>query len=128
MFRVVSVVSSNRYLIPQETGSFFNASYASKFDKWTWDGTLQWVGKKRLPNTNDKPVEFQRNQFSPSYMLVNTQVSRGFKWGSIYLGSENLFDFRQDNPIIDAENPFGEQFDGSLVLGPGGWQAGIRGV
>ncbi len=97
---------------------FLNASYATKFDKWTWDGTLHWVGRKRLPNTLDKPVEFQKAQFAPSYALVNTQVSRGFRWGSIYLGSENLLDFRQDDPIIDAENPFGEQFDGSLVWGP----------
>ncbi len=97
---------------------FLNASYASKFDKWTWDGTLQWVGRKRLPNTLDKPAEFQKAAFAPSYALVNTQVSRGFRWGSIYLGSENLFDFRQDDPIIDAENPFGEHFDGSLAWGP----------
>ncbi|MDW3192806.1 MAG: TonB-dependent receptor [Cytophagales bacterium] len=97
---------------------FVNASYATKFDKWTWDATLHWVGKKRLPNTQDKPAEFQKASFAPAYSLVNTQISRGFRWGSIYLGSENLLDFRQDDPIIDAENPFGEQFDGSLVWGP----------
>lgn len=108
--RQVPFTSRNRF--------FLNASYATKFDKWTWDGTLHWVGKKRLPNTLDKPAEFQKAQFAPSYALVNTQISRGFRWGSIYLGSENLLDFRQDDPIIDAENPFGEQFDGSLVWGP----------
>lgn len=97
---------------------FLNASYATKYDKWTWDGTVQWIGKRRLPNTQGKPVEFQKADFAPAYVLVNTQVSRGFRWGSIYLGSENLLDFRQDDPIIDAENPFGEQFDGSLVWGP----------
>lgn len=97
---------------------FFNASYATKYDKWTWDGTLQWVGRKRLPNTSGKPVEFQKAAFAPSYALINTQIARGFRWGSIYLGSENLLDFRQDDPIIDADNPFGEQFDGSLAWGP----------
>lgn len=108
--RQVPYVSKNRF--------FLNASYATKFDKWTWDGTLHWVGRKRLPNTSDKPDEFQKAAFSPSYVLVNSQISRGFKWGSIYVGSENLLDFRQDDPIIDAENPFGNQFDGSLVWGP----------
>lgn len=97
---------------------FLNASYATKYDKWTWDGTIHWVGRKRLPNTLDKPAEFQKEQFAPAYALVNTQIARGFRWGSVYLGSENLLDFRQDDPIIDAENPFGEQFDGSLVWGP----------
>lgn len=108
--RQVPFTSRNRF--------FLNASYATKYDKWTWDGTIHWVGRKRLPNTQDKPAEFQKARFAPSYALVNTQVSRGFRWGSIYLGSENLLDFRQDDPIIDAENPFGEQFDGSLVWGP----------
>lgn len=108
--RQVPYVSRNRF--------FLNASYATKYDKWTWDGTLHWVGNKRLPNTADKPVEFQKAQFSQAYPLLNTQISRGFRWGSIYLGTENLLDFRQDDPIIDAENPFGEQFDGSLVWGP----------
>jgi outer membrane receptor for ferrienterochelin and colicin len=97
---------------------FVNTSYATKFDKWTADLTVQWIGSKRLPNTDDKPLEFQRPGQSPDFALINAQVSRGFRWGSIYLGSENLFDFIQENPIIDAENPFGNQFDASMVWGP----------
>jgi len=97
---------------------FLNLAYATRFDKWKADLTYQWIGRKRLPNTTDKPDAFQIGEFSPDYSLVNAQVSRGFRWGSIYLGSENLFDFRQDDPIIDAENPFGEQFDASLTWGP----------
>jgi hypothetical protein len=97
---------------------FVNVSYASRFDKWTGDLTVQWYGRKRLPNTQDKPEIFQRPDFSPDFALVNMQVSRGFRWGSIYLGSENLLNFMQDNPIIDPGNPFGEQFDASIVWGP----------
>ncbi|MBV6643928.1 MAG: TonB-dependent receptor [Cyclobacteriaceae bacterium] len=108
--RQVPYVAKNRF--------FLNASYNTKYDKWQADGTLQWVGKKRLPDTSDKPVELRRGSFSPDYVLFNAQVSRGFRWGSIYLGAENLFDFRQSDPIIDAENPFGSEFDGSIVWGP----------
>jgi outer membrane receptor protein involved in Fe transport len=97
---------------------FLNASYASKYDKWKADVTVQWIGRKRLPNTSDKPEQFQREEFSPNYSLMNAQVTRGFKWGSIYLGAENILDFRQSDPIIDAENPFGDQFDASIVWGP----------
>ncbi|MEM9324260.1 MAG: TonB-dependent receptor [Bacteroidota bacterium] len=97
---------------------FANASYATKYDKWTADVTLHWYGSQRLPSTLDKPTEFQRPQRSEAYPHVIAQVSRGFRWGSIYLGSENLFNFTQDNPIIDAENPFGEQFDAAMVWGP----------
>jgi hypothetical protein len=106
----VPMVSRDRY--------FLNMSYATKYEKWKIDGTMQWYGRKRLPNTNAKPLEFQRDEFSPDFFLVNGQVSRGFRWGNIYLGSENLLDFRQDDPIIDPQNPFGDQFDASMVWGP----------
>jgi outer membrane receptor for ferrienterochelin and colicin len=97
---------------------FVNTSYSTKYDKWEVDATLQWFGPKRLPDTSDKPVEFQRDNQTPDFVLMNAQVSRGFRWGNIYLGSENLLNFRQSKPIIDAENPFGNQFDASFVWAP----------
>ncbi|MEM7297388.1 MAG: TonB-dependent receptor [Bacteroidota bacterium] len=97
---------------------FLNGSYATKYDRWEVDATLQWFGAKRLPNTQDNPVEFQRPTESPDFFLLNAQVSRGFRWGNIYVGSENLLGFTQDNPIIDSENPFGNEFDASIVWAP----------
>ena len=97
---------------------FLNASYATRFDKWKADATLQWFGSKRLPDTSDKPAEFQRGSKTPDFFLLNAQISRGYRWGSIYLGSENLLGFTQDNPIIDAQNPFNDNFDASLVWAP----------
>ena len=97
---------------------FMNLEYATRFDKWKADATLQWYGNKRLPDTSDKPNEFQAPSQSPDFFLLNAQVTRGFRWGSVYLGAENLLDFRQDDPIIDPDNPFGNNFDASLVWGP----------
>ena len=97
---------------------FLNATYATRYDKWKADATLHWFGTKRLPNTTDKPVEFQRAATTPDFFLLNAQVSRGFRWGSIYLGSENLLGFTQEDPIIDPENPFSNNFDASLVWAP----------
>ena len=97
---------------------FLNTSYATKYDKWEADATLQWFGSKRLPDTSDKLTEFQRTSSSPDFFLLNAQISRGFRWGTIYMGSENLLGFTQDNPIIDAENPFSDNFDASIVWAP----------
>ena len=97
---------------------FLNLSYATKYDRWAADLTVHWYGQKRLPDTSDKPDGFQRRLESPDFFHVNAQVSRGYRWGNIYLGSENLLNFTQDNPIIDAENPFGDQFDASIVWAP----------
>ena len=97
---------------------FINATYATRFDKWKADATLNWFGQKRLPNTSDKSPELQRPEYTPHYFLMNAQVSRGFRWGNIYVGSENILGFTQGNPIIDAENPFGSDFDASIVWAP----------
>ena len=80
--------------------------------------TLNWNGPMRIPNTSESPVEFQQPSESPDFFLLNAQVSRGFRWGSIYLGGENILNFKQSNPIIDPENPFGQHFDASMTWGP----------
>ncbi len=97
---------------------FINLAYATKYDKWQADLTWVWIGSKRLPDSSDRPEEFQRNEYSPDFMLLNGQISRGYRWGSIYLGGENLLNFKQSDPIIDPENPFGNNFDASMVWGP----------
>jgi len=97
---------------------FLNAAYATKFDKWKADMTVNWFGPMRLPDTSDSPMEFQLNSESPDFFMVNAQISRGFRWGSIYLGGENILNFKQSNPIVDPENPFGSNFDASMTWGP----------
>ena len=102
---------------------FANFSYETqpslKGKNWMFDLTGQWIGEQRIPTTSDNPVEYQRSTSSPSFMLFNAQITHNLnkRW-AIYGGMENIFDFRQDNPIIDPENPFGNNFDASLVWGP----------
>ena len=97
---------------------FLNAAYATKYEKWKADLTVNWFGKMRLPDTSNSPMEFRLNPESPDFFLLNAQVSRGFRWGSIYLGGENILNFRQSNPIVDPQNPFGSNFDASMTWGP----------
>jgi outer membrane receptor protein involved in Fe transport len=88
-------------------------------ERTAFDVTLQWFGPKRIPNTRDNPPEYRARERSPSFATVNAQVSRTFSPGiEIYLGGENLFDFTQDDPIIDPGNPASPFFDASLVWGP----------
>ena len=49
---------------------------------------------------------------------MNAQITKYFKTWSIYLGAENLTGFRQENPVLAADQPFGEYFDASLLWGP----------
>lgn len=98
--------------------AFMNMAYETN-DHWMFDMTVTWQGIKRIPNTGLNPEEFQLDNYSPNFFLWNAQVSKTFREVfDIYIGVENLMDYRQENPIIDAANPFGEHFDASLIWGP----------
>ncbi|MCD8193319.1 MAG: TonB-dependent receptor [Tannerellaceae bacterium] len=92
------------------------ASYQTPLKKWQFDLTGQFNGGGRMP-TPDKENPLWDTRFN-SYTVVNAQVTKYFRTWSIYIGSENLFDYTQKNPIIDAANPRGDNFDGSMVWGP----------
>jgi len=95
-----------------------SVSYATRFEKWKFDFTAQLNGKSRLPNTSGNPVEFQREAYAPEYYLLYFQITRKFKHFDVYAGSENLTDYTQMHPIVDAANPFGPNFDASMIWGP----------
>ncbi|SHK98110.1 TonB-dependent receptor domain-containing protein [Chryseobacterium polytrichastri] len=102
---------------------FVNLAYSTnKNDKgafWSFDTTLNWVGKQRLPNTSSNPEEFQLPTYSESYAVLNAQVSRNFnKKIRAYVGGENLTSYYQKNAIVDFRNPFGNYFDGGMVYAP----------
>jgi outer membrane receptor protein involved in Fe transport len=72
-----------------------------------------------LPDTYQNPAAFQVAEYSPSFFLLNAQVTRSFFAGlDVYLGVENLLNFRQENPILDPSNPDGPYFDSSYLWGP----------
>ncbi|WP_210148634.1 TonB-dependent receptor domain-containing protein [Chryseobacterium scophthalmum] len=102
---------------------FINLAYATNKNKnegfWSFDTTLNWVGKQRLPNTSTNPTEFQLPMYSESYAVLNAQISRNFnKKLRAYLGGENLTSYHQENAIMDFRNPFGNYFDGGMVYAP----------
>lgn len=93
-------------------------SYKPESNNYHIDVNLHWFGKQRLPMTEANPEEFQRPDFSDSYFLANAQFTYSFENFDIYIGSENILDFRQKRPIISWENPFSPYFDTSSVWGP----------
>lgn len=98
--------------------AFVNLAYDTR-SKWTFDGTLQWLGPQRIPDTDGSPEEFRLATQSPAFFLLNLQVAKalGKRW-EIYAGAENALNFKQDNPILSADDPFGPWFDSSLIWGP----------
>ncbi len=102
---------------------FFNVAYNGptndKGKNWKYDLTFNHVGQQRLPSTETNPSEYQLSEISERLNLINTQITRVFNDSfQIYLGVENLTNYRQKNTILAADNPFGDYFDATYIYGP----------
>jgi len=93
-------------------------SYHSPSKKMNADMNIHWFGKQRLPNTRNNPEAYQRPDFSKAYTTINSQLTFILKQVELYAGCENIFNFRQNQPIISWQNPFSPYFDISSVWGP----------
>ncbi len=105
------------YLIPQHR-AFANLAYGTE-SQWKFDLTVNWYGNKRLPNTENSPVAFQREGFSPDFFTVNTQINKVLKNNiELFIGADNLLDFRQGDPIVNPDNPYAPYFDTNFTWAP----------
>jgi len=95
-----------------------NLSYSTNMNIWQFDFTAQFNGDMRIPSTAGNPVEHQRRVKSPVYALMNAQITKRFKIWEVYAGAENLGNYTQKHPIIAAGDPFGGNFDASMIWGP----------
>jgi outer membrane receptor protein involved in Fe transport len=88
-----------------------NVQYATRMNIWTFDATAQLNGPSRLP-------AFVEGDYSPVYPMHYAQVTRKFKNLDIYIGCENIGNYRQPDPIIMAEHPFSREFNATAIWGP----------
>jgi outer membrane receptor protein involved in Fe transport len=94
------------------------ASWLTRLRKWQYDLTIQMNGPGRIPSTALNPEPYQRDTRFRAYPLINAQITRYFRDVQLYAGIENLTNFMQHDPIIAADDPFGNYFDSSMLWGP----------
>ena len=102
---------------------FVNAGYSTlakdNGSQWKFDLTYNWLDSQRFPSTQGNPPADLRPERTPTVTTLNAQLTRVFsKRFEVYLGGENILDYRQDNPILGADDPFGPSFDTTFVYGP----------
>ncbi|SHG08494.1 Outer membrane receptor for ferrienterochelin and colicins [Flavobacterium segetis] len=102
---------------------FSNIEYEThigdKGEQWKFDYTFNWIGQQQLPNTMSNPITDRLPTFSPTYSLMNAQITRTFSSTfEIYFGGENIGNYKQNNVILGNDNPFGPTFDASIVYAP----------
>lgn len=99
--------------------ALLTASYKTPLELWQFDVTATLNGGGRLPlhyiEGTDQTTADAR---FPAYAGLNAQVTRWFRHFSIYVGGENLTNYRQKLPILNAHNPWSERFDATQVWGP----------
>jgi hypothetical protein len=73
---------------------------------------------QRLPENNDLSLDTPLPVESSPFSLLSIQYTQNFKNFELFAGCENVFDFRQKQPIISWQNPFSKSFDTSYAWGP----------
>lgn len=109
--------------------AFLNTGYETR-NHWKFDYTLTWNGGKRIPAYMLNHQEIA-GHYSPGFFQMNAQISKSWHSGDFewYAGVENLTNYMQPDLIIDAAHPYQQDFDASMVWGPGmgrNFYTGIR--
>ena len=123
------------------TSSFkgvLNLQYATRMSKWIFDFTASLNGSCRVYNFMEYMNEdgtstlqpktgvkrMYENGRTPVYPMLYAQVTRRFKGWDVYVGAENLTNFRQKQVLIGQYgedgliNPRMASFDASCIWGP----------
>ena len=100
-----------------------NIQYATNLNKWIFDFTASVNGSCRvydfMKDLKDADGNLiYKNGRTPVYPMLYAQVTRRFKGWDVYIGAENLTNFRQKDAIISADNPRLAMFDASCIWGP----------
>ncbi|HSV88810.1 MAG TPA: TonB-dependent receptor [Bacteroidales bacterium] len=95
-----------------------SGSFDTRNNRWQFDLTAQFNGPSRIPSTAMLPVNMQMAERSPAYVFMLGQVTFRIRDLELYVGGENLTNFKQMKPIIGSHDPFGPNFDGSMIWGP----------
>lgn len=98
--------------------------------QWKFDVTFNWLGEQRLPTTATNPLAYRLSDYAPSFATLNAQITRVFsKTFEVYVGGENITNYKQANGILAANAPFGAYFDSTMQYAPAFGQmyyAGLR--
>jgi len=106
--KIMPLVPENRALV--------NFAYSTDhINKWLFDATWNYIGSSRIPY---HPLIADGKTQSDPFFVLNSQVTKRFKTFDVYLGGENLLNYKQDNPILGSDDPFGSNFDASIIWAP----------
>ena len=100
---------------PSFTG-VFSLSYNWDKINTSIDWTAKVTGPMSLPTF---PNPFERAEESPWFSQHHLQIKKVFSESlTAFMGVKNVFNYTQESPLLDWQNPFGDDFDTSYAYGP----------
>ena len=104
-----------------------STSYQTPLKKWQFDVTAQFNGISRMPDGLVALGDYLGGYGTPHpitwYPQLMAQITKYWRTCSLYVGAENMTNFKQFAPVVDSFNPWGADFDASMVCGPTtGWK------
>lgn len=88
-------------------------SYKTPNQQWQFDVNMSINGKRRLPNSFAGDAG---KHYSKRYVLLNAQILKYFKNAELFVGVENMTNYRQKNPILGMPNT--NYFDTYQIYAP----------
>lgn len=100
--------------------ALISGSYKTRLGLWQVDATLQLNGSGRMPSpyATDADGTLSWAERYPAFAQLSAQATRWFRHFSVYVGGENLTNYRQRTPVYGAAEPWGDKFDATMVWGP----------
>ncbi|MEO6758368.1 MAG: TonB-dependent receptor, partial [Saprospiraceae bacterium] len=105
--------------------------YTTPRERWNFNTFVQIVGPQRLPDNSQIPHQYIHGfpTISPTYATWNLQITRHIgKKFDLYVGGENLTNYRQHQAIIAADNPSSPYFNASQIWAPTMGAVGYLGI
>ena len=99
--------------------ALFTAGWSPRMGLWQVDVSCAVNGGGRMPQPyklSDGCMSWQERY--KAFVQLNAQITRNFRHWAVYVGGENLANFRQKNPIVGAADPWGPDFDATMIYGP----------
>lgn len=104
-------------MIPKHRG-FANFAFITRNKRWEYDLTITVYGKSRLHEVKLPDGNLSTDNQSDAFPILNAQITHVFKRWDFYVGAENLANYTQKNPIINAEDPFNDTFNATRIWAP----------
>ena len=108
-------IREDELFAPSFTG-VFSLSYNWDKINTSIDWTAKVTGPMSLPSF---PHPFERGEESPWFSQHHLQIKKVFSESlTAFMGVKNVFNYTQESPLVDWQNPFGDDFDTSYAYGP----------